>query len=577
MAVYRFSATIIGRAAGRSAVAAIAYRAAERIVDARTGLEHDFTRRRGVLHSEILTPENTPEWMRDRAALWNAVEAAERRRDAQLAREIQLSLPHELDERQRIRLVRDFVRQEFVSRGMVADIAVHAPDRHGDNRNHHAHVLLTMREVTAGGFGKKARDWNTNERLEQWRERWADVQNRALKEIGSRERVDHRSYEARGIDREPQPKLGPTASEMERKGKASDKGDERRAVWQRNGLREALRKEAEVVDLALERDKRERAAAASRQAQAQYRQAAGQREAAGDPRAASQARDKAAAEQQAQQSRQAEGRRERPAGLSPEDARQKAAAERQAIKDRVEKARQQAAAERQEFKDREAEAERAAAGGPSPARDQTARPSGQDHEPAQQQQPPPRERPDPAERARERFAQWAGTHRANLQGRQADERGEQGNRQERERLVLDHELAETYGPGRIEAEAQRDQARARLKRGGFFYRFFGGSDRDRKAARAARRALENIDRREAEKRGGLEARHTEERRQMAEHHTAQDRRLEDHIARTYEDREAAGWREAPDRDLHSAWDRANDNQPGGGPTPGRERTRAPEP
>jgi hypothetical protein len=543
MAVYRFSATIIGRTAGRSAVAAVAYRAAERIVDERTGQEHDYTRRRGVLHSEILTPETAPDWMRDRAALWNGVEAAERRKDAQLTREIQLSLPHELDEGQRIRLVREFVRQEFVSRGMVADIAVHAPERRGDNRNHHAHVLLTMREVTAQGFGKKARDWNTNERLEAWRERWADVQNRALQEIGSRERVDHRSYEARGIDREPEPKLGPTASKMERKGKTSDRGDERRAVWQRNALREALRREAEVIDLALERDKRRRAAEASRQAQDQYRQAAGQREAAGDPRAAREARDQAAAEAQAQQYRQASGQRE-------------AAGDSRASR----QARDQAAAAQQADQYRQASGQRESVGDPGRAR-----------------QDDRQRREEATEKARARFAEWANRHRADLQNRQIDERGELGNRQERQRLALDQDLAETYGQGRAQAAGALTEAQARLERGGFFYRLLGRSDRDQQAVKAARRTLADIDRRIGEQRGGLEVRQAEERRQMTERQERQQTELEKHLTRTYEQREQAGWREPPGRDAQADWNRANDNSHGRGPTPGRERTRAPEP
>lgn len=270
MAVYRFSAVVIGRNAGRSATGAAAYRAAERILDERTGLTHDYTRKQGVLYEAILTPENAPEWTHDRARLWNAVEAAEKRKDAQLAREIQLSLPHELNDAQRAELVLDFVRAEFVSRGMIADIAIHAPGREGDDRNHHAHVMLTMRELTPEGFGPKNREWNTPALLEQWRERWADFQNRSLERAGSSERVDHRSLEAQGIDREPEPKLGPTASKMEREGKDSERGDELRAVWKRNTQRAELKREAEVIDLALEREKRREAQ--ERQARDQQRQ-----------------------------------------------------------------------------------------------------------------------------------------------------------------------------------------------------------------------------------------------------------------------------------------------------------------
>ena len=142
MAIYHFSAKMISRSTGRSAVAAAAYRTAERIEDHRQGLEHDYSNRTGVLHTEILAPDGTPEALRDRATLWNAVEAVERRRDAQLAREVTVALPHELTDAQRTSLVRSFVQSAFVDRGMIADVALHAPGREGDERNHHALSLI---------------------------------------------------------------------------------------------------------------------------------------------------------------------------------------------------------------------------------------------------------------------------------------------------------------------------------------------------------------------------------------------------------------------------------------------------
>jgi hypothetical protein len=257
MAIFRFSATVVKRSAGRSATAAAAYRSGEELHDRRIDRVFDYTRRRGVLHAEILVPENTPDWMSDRAQLWNAVEIAEKRKDAQLAREVLVSLPHELTQEQRLDLVRDFVREEFVARGMIADLTVHTPDRKGDERNHHAHVMLTMREITGEGFGKKARDWNATEELEQWRAAWADAVNRTLEKYGHEARVDHRSLEAQDLDREPEPKLGPVATEMEREGRPSHAGDDRRAARDRNRRREELKVEmarvsAELYDLAAE-------------------------------------------------------------------------------------------------------------------------------------------------------------------------------------------------------------------------------------------------------------------------------------------------------------------------------------
>ena len=253
VAVYRFQAKLIKRSDGRSSTAAAAYRAAAAIEDTRTGLVHDYGRKAGVLHTEIMAPDHAPVWMSDRAQLWNAVEAAEKRGDAQLSRELLLSLPSELNDAQRRELVRAFVADEFVARGMVADLAIHAPHRDGDDRNHHAHVMLTMRVLTGEGFGNKDRSWNDKAMLEHWRETWAQYQNRALERAGRRERVDHRSLEAQGIDREPEPKQGPIATTMERQGRESHAGDDRRATQTRNAERDRLRRRREAIDRNLRR------------------------------------------------------------------------------------------------------------------------------------------------------------------------------------------------------------------------------------------------------------------------------------------------------------------------------------
>ena len=245
MADYRLSAKIIGRGSGRSSVAAAAYRAGAQLHDERTGLDHDYTRKNGVLHTEIMSPDDAPDWMKNRAKLWNAVEAVERRKDAQLAREIQLSLPHELTEAQNKKLVQDFIQSHFVDRGMIADLAIHAPDRQGDQRNIHAHVMLTTRVLTSDGFGNKNRDWNKKDQLETWREAWADHQNEAFKDLGFEHlHVDHRSYADQGIDREPTQHLGHVANDMEKNGKASRIGDENRERQARNEDRAALAQEA---------------------------------------------------------------------------------------------------------------------------------------------------------------------------------------------------------------------------------------------------------------------------------------------------------------------------------------------
>ena len=187
---------MISRSQGRSATAAIAYRVAERIEDRRTGLTFDYAARGGVDHTEILAPDHAPDWGRDRSELWNRVEEAETRKNSQVAREVRVALPAELTHAQRVELVRDFAQEQFVDRGMIADIALHAPGRDGDDRNHHAHILLTTREIGPEGFTTKNRDWNKVEVLEGWREAWARDSNIALKRAGIEDRVDHRTLEA---------------------------------------------------------------------------------------------------------------------------------------------------------------------------------------------------------------------------------------------------------------------------------------------------------------------------------------------------------------------------------------------
>lgn len=184
------------RSAGHSVVAAAAYRAAARLKDGRTGTVHDYSKKRGVAHAEVMTPAAAPAWMQDREQLWSHVEASEKRRDAQLAREINMALPHELTDEQRLELVRGFVAEQFVSRGMVADFAIHTPvrERGDDPRNHHAHVLLTLRKATAQGFHRtKTREWNADDLLKGWRAEFATRQNQFLGRHGFAARVDHRS------------------------------------------------------------------------------------------------------------------------------------------------------------------------------------------------------------------------------------------------------------------------------------------------------------------------------------------------------------------------------------------------
>ncbi len=237
MAIYHFSAKVISRANGSSAVAAAAYRSASRLHDERLDRHHDFSNKSGVVHSEVMLPDGAPEHLSDREKLWNAVEAAEKRIDAQLAREIEFAIPREMSQEQGIELARDFVRQEFVDRGMIADLNVHWDIGADGMPKPHAHVMLTMREVGEAGFGRKNRDWNRTDLLEKWRERWSEHVNQRLAELDIDARIDHRSLEAQGIDLEPQHKIGPAASRMAAQGLASERLEEHHTIARANGDR----------------------------------------------------------------------------------------------------------------------------------------------------------------------------------------------------------------------------------------------------------------------------------------------------------------------------------------------------
>ena len=240
MAIYHFSAKVISRAVGSSALAAAAYRSASRLHDERLGRAHDFSNKAGVVHSEVMLPEGANGGWRDREQLWNDIEAVEIRKDAQLAREIEFAIPREMTQEQGIELARDFVQTEFVDRGMVADLNVHWDIGADGLARPHAHVMLTTREIRIGEdgsaeFGAKVRDWNRTELLTHWREAWADHVNTRLAELDIDARVDHRTLEAQGIDLEPQHKIGPAASRMVEQGLEVDRAEEHLQIARANG------------------------------------------------------------------------------------------------------------------------------------------------------------------------------------------------------------------------------------------------------------------------------------------------------------------------------------------------------
>ena len=249
MAIFHYSAQVISRSAGKSSVAAAAYRSGSGIYDEQTGIDHDYTKKQGVDHTEILAPEGAPDWVFDRELLWNQVEKKEQRKDSQLAYEINVALPIELDQAQRIDLLREFIQTEFVSQGLVVDYAVH-----NDNPdNPHAHIMTTTRPLEGDTFGKKpkAEEFrNRKDALNRRRETWAISVNQALENAGRDERIDHRSFAELGIDDQvPQIHLGATVAAMRNKGIPTDRGDLYDEIATQNWLLKLAAIEAEIKAL----------------------------------------------------------------------------------------------------------------------------------------------------------------------------------------------------------------------------------------------------------------------------------------------------------------------------------------
>ncbi|MAN56932.1 MAG: molybdopterin-guanine dinucleotide biosynthesis protein MobA [Paracoccus sp.] len=235
MASYHLAVKTVKRSAGRSATAAAAYRSGSVIACEREGRVHDYSAKRGVAETFIVAPADAPAWAQDRAALWNAAEARETRRNSVTAREWELALPSEISDAERSAIARDFAQALVDRYDVAADVAIHAPHREGDQRNHHAHVLTTTRALGAEGLGAKTRILDAAQtggaEIEEMRALWGQLQNRALERAGMEERVDHRSLEvqravaldrgdalsAEELDRAPEVKLGPAANAIERR------------------------------------------------------------------------------------------------------------------------------------------------------------------------------------------------------------------------------------------------------------------------------------------------------------------------------------------------------------------------
>ena len=275
IAIYHCSIKIVSRGKGKSAVAAAAYCSGEKITNDYDGRTHDYTRKSGVVHTEILLPAHAPSEFSERSTLWNAVESVEKAKNSQLARQIEIALPNELTVQECAALARKFVQSTFVEKGMVADVCIHNPER--EQPNIHAHILLTMRPFNEDGtwgdkqkkeyiyngngekiYDKKKRqykcrsvpttDWNSKDKAEEWRTAWEVFINSALEEKNITERVDHRSFERQGKDEKPTIHMGVSATQMERKGIRTVKGDINRQIKADNAMLVALKKKFDCLD-----------------------------------------------------------------------------------------------------------------------------------------------------------------------------------------------------------------------------------------------------------------------------------------------------------------------------------------
>lgn len=265
MALYHFHVGQVKRSAGQSVIESAAYRAGERLYSERYGEYSDYTRKGGVVYTEILLPPHAPREYADRQTLWNAVEAAERGKNAQLAYGFDIALQNEFTLEENISLARQFLLDNFVSRGMIADFAVHRPDKAGGIENPHFHVLCPIRPMNPdGSWGAKQQrvyredgkfdavpttDWGKPETLEEWREAWAELCNAKFKDKGFVCRIDHRSYEKQGIDQAPTIHEGVAVRQMEAKGIATDKGERNRWIRSANAMLRTLREKIKAVTI----------------------------------------------------------------------------------------------------------------------------------------------------------------------------------------------------------------------------------------------------------------------------------------------------------------------------------------
>ena len=255
---------IVARSKGHSVIAKAAYNARDKLQDEYYGKTHDYSKKEDLVFSKIFLPEHIPKEFSNREYLWNEVEKIEKSKNSQLARNLLFTLPRELNEQDRIKLISEFIEENFTSKGMIADCNIHNPMASDNEEQPHAHILLTLREIDEKGNwkpkcrkeyildenGEKVKlkngnyktrkvnttDWNEQDKAEEWRKAWADITNKYLEENSIQEKVDHRSYLRQGIEQIPTIHLGVSATQMEKKGISTDRGNINREIIHQNKI-----------------------------------------------------------------------------------------------------------------------------------------------------------------------------------------------------------------------------------------------------------------------------------------------------------------------------------------------------
>jgi len=317
VAIYHCSVKIISRSSGRSSVASAAYRAGEKLYNEYDGCTHDYSKRNDIVHTEIILPDNAPEKFKDRETLWNEVEKTEKRIDSQTAREVEIALPIELNREEQIALVREYVTENFVKQGMCVDFAIHTgshehtsqeeykdTDQDIKSENPHAHIMLTMREVTKDGFTKKNREWNDKKLLVEWRKSWAEHCNREFEKKKLDIKIDHRSYYEQGVDKIPTVHMGKTATIIERKGGKSRMGDINREIQAQNKRLELLKVELAKLEEKIKEALKQEEARLAEDAKVEEERRAEETKKAEERRKAEELKRAEQAKQQANQSQQ---------------------------------------------------------------------------------------------------------------------------------------------------------------------------------------------------------------------------------------------------------------------------------